>query len=296
MATYPPARGPEDAFNPYASPSASLRRSEDEFGYPPLGFGVSEVLARSWAIYRSRMGFCIGIVLGWFVVYFGSIAVLGGAPVVLAGLVNNPTTAGLVTIGLTVAIGLLAVWLNIGLTIVMLKIARGRLASFGDLFSGGPYILASILAGLILGLLGWGVLTVAMLPVLLAGALAGRDPTTQALVMIAGGCVAFLVLFGLSLRMSQFPYAIVDRGVGPIESLRISARATSGKWLSLFLIFLIVGLINFAGSLALLVGLIFTMPFSLLILAVTYTSLVDGPKPAPDVPPAWRKPEPSLDF
>ena len=99
------------------------------------------------------------------------------------------------------------VWLFVGQTRWFLQIARGEPAPFSDVFSGGPYFLNSLLACILVG------------------------------VIVEVGFLLFVVPgVILALMLSQFLYAIVDRNMGAMDSLRFSKNVTTGNKLTLFLI------------------------------------------------------------
>jgi len=78
------------------------------------------------------------------------------------------------------------------------------------------------------------------------------------------------------------PYLIVDRKLGPIEAMKESARMTKGHRWRLFLFGIVLGLLNIAGALALLVGLFVSIPVSALALVHVYRALEK--KEAPTAP------------
>lgn len=68
-------------------------------------------------------------------------------------------------------------------------------------------------------------------------------------------------------------YIVVDRDLGPIEALRESKRLTDGyKWMLLRLTLLML-LLNIAGALCVLIGLLVTVPVSALALVHAYRTL-----------------------
>ena len=66
------------------------------------------------------------------------------------------------------------------------------------------------------------------------------------------------------LVLALYSFVIVDRGLGPIESLSRSAEITKGARMSLFLFGLLILGINFLGFLALIIGLFVTVPISMI--------------------------------
>ncbi len=80
----------------------------------------------------------------------------------------------------------------------------------------------------------------------------------------------------LALRFSQYGVAIVDKDLGPIESLQYSARLTEGNKMNLFGLYLLCFLVVLAGLLALLVGLIAALPVVYLAPYVAYRWMQHG--------------------
>jgi len=98
--------------------------------------------------------------------------------------------------------------------------------------------------------------------------------------------VAIVVLLGLILLVVPgivaavalifVPYLIVDKKLGPIDAIKESWRITKGHKWQLFLLMLVLGLINIAGALALLVGLLVSIPVSMLAMVHVYRALEMG--------------------
>lgn len=94
------------------------------------------------------------------------------------------------------------------------------------------------------------------------------------ILMISVGLV-FLIFPGLYLlaRFSLYPFFILDKNMGPIESLGAASRASRGKCWFLFLLFLCTLLLNLLGCLFFGIGLLITMPISALAWALVYRKL-----------------------
>ena len=109
--------------------------------------------------------------------------------------------------------------------------------------------------------------------------------------------VTLVVLIGLILLINPgiiaalallfATYLVIDRGLGPIEAMKESLRITKGNRWKLFLLVLAIVLINIVGVLALVVGLLVSVPVSLLAVVHAYRTLehraseVEIPVPAP---------------
>lgn len=85
------------------------------------------------------------------------------------------------------------------------------------------------------------------------------------LLIVPGVIVALMLMFAT--------YLIVDRKLGPIEAMKESRRITKGHLLDLFLLMLAIIGINILGLLALVVGLLVTIPMTSLALVHAYRTL-----------------------
>lgn len=93
--------------------------------------------------------------------------------------------------------------------------------------------------------------------------------------IIVGTGFVLLIIPGiiLSIKFSYYAYFIADRGLGPLEALKKSWELTAGiKW-NLFLFSLLLGLINLAGVLALMIGLFWTVPLTMVAQAFVFRKL-----------------------
>ena len=87
----------------------------------------------------------------------------------------------------------------------------------------------------------------------------------------------------MTVRLGQFPFLIIDRDAGVLESHRLSWELTRGRAATVFLVYLAQLTINLAGLLTFYVGLFVTLPLTSLVTAVTYNALCGHP--AATVPP-----------
>lgn len=97
------------------------------------------------------------------------------------------------------------------------------------------------------------------------------------ILLVLGLLLGFLLLIipGLILaaRWSQAAYLLADENLGPLEALEKSWKRTEGAtWQILVFVFLIVG-INVLGLLALVVGLIYTIPLTWVAHSLLYEKL-----------------------
>jgi len=141
-----------------------------------------------------------------------------------------------------------SVLISMGLIRIALKIVDGRPVETADLFQridlAIPYIIASIIVG----------------------------------VLVAIGFV-FLIVPGiyLAITFGFFGYNIVDKEHGIMESIEQSAAITRAQKWDLFAFGVVVFLFNLAGAIALGIGLLITIPTSLIALAYVYRKLNGEP-------------------
>jgi uncharacterized membrane protein len=93
------------------------------------------------------------------------------------------------------------------------------------------------------------------------------------LIVFAG--LLLLIIPGIiwMIKFEFYSYLIIDKGLGPVEALKKSWEITKGvKW-ELFLFGLLAGLINMVGALALLVGLFWALPTTMVATALIYRKL-----------------------
>src|SRR6185437_6057227 len=164
----------------------------------------------------------------------------------------------------------LSVILGIGFTVMTLKIAKGEHAEYADLMPPMnvwiAYLAANILAAI-----------VSVVPLLIAFivCLAGYAylPGQAAIILcVVVAIIGFIVAAYLSLRYSFVRFAILEHQ-DIIESLRTSARVTSGKKWWLIGFFIVIGLLNILGAVLLLVGLLVTIPVTMFAFAHVYIKL-----------------------
>lgn len=133
---------------------------------------------------------------------------------------------------------------GIGVTRIYFKVARHESAHFRSVLHGEdrfiPYILAVLIssAAIVLGLI---------------------------LFVLPGIFIA--------LRLSMVKLYVVDRNVGPLEAITLSWHATRGQAWQLFGLLLVAILVNLLGALAFGVGLLVTIPLTILAFIDVYEKL-----------------------
>lgn len=232
----------------------------------------------TWAIFKDRWGIVCGAVMivGVINAVFNGIEQFGGQ--VLAGNVAEPAVVVFAQIAFFAIRWTVQIWLTIGQTMVMLDIARGRPTNIGKLFGGGPFLVQSIIAMLLVTLIMGAVALIGVgAPAAIFGVVA-QDAAAAFGGAMLGLLIIFVPVIVLSLMFSQVQVLIVDRGVSGIESLSLSREITNGNKMTLFIIGIcLTGIAIGAvilGLIALCVGvipaLIGVSGYAALLFAVTY--------------------------
>lgn len=139
-------------------------------------------------------------------------------------------------------------WLFLGFTRMTLTAYAGAPVGFGLLFGESwktllQYAIVAILTGIlvIIGLV----------------------------LLVVPGFIVYMML-------SLAPFILLERGTSAIESLKESRRITRGHRMNIFLFVLMLVVLNILGALAFMVGLLVTIPISLLAFVHVYKHIEKG--------------------
>lgn len=273
--SYPPS----GSFNPYASPEVEVRPvAESTLGGPLVPCTVGDVLGRAWTVYQGRMGFCIAVLVVGYLVTLGALIMQSVGTAMIGAITPDPIVIGALTLVLFLAYSVVAIWIGIGQSLAYLKVAQDRPATLGDLFGGGSILFKSLLAFLIVGLAFFGAMLLATIPGAIASAILGPNAVATNVLFGLGLLAGFTFVSIYWVYISQFYYVLIaNPTVGALGSLKYSMQITKGHWWTITALYFLAGLVNLAGVLLLGIGLLFSIPLSFLILAVTYTSLAPQP-------------------
>ena len=100
--------------------------------------------------------------------------------------------------------------------------------------------------------------------------------------MLVGFILLIIPAFIFAVMFSMATYLVIDKNLSPVEAMKESRRITNGHKWDLVVLSLLLLLVNILGLLALVVGLLVSLPVSSLAVAHAYRTLVTnaGPKPA----------------
>jgi hypothetical protein len=264
-------------FNPYAPPKAKLDASYRPISQGLVPFDLGCIVSATWSVYKERFLSCIGICLTVFTFVWVAQYLQRKIGLDIIPAQGDPVSTFLVRFVPFICVYIFSTWLTIGQNLALLRIARGEPEAFEQVVRGGRFVLTTMLAGVVfvilLGLIG--VVNLIWVPIL-AG-LAGTGAPMMVLVIALAVAIAFISGGYVAARFSQFHLMIIDQNAGVIDALRFSWEATRGCVGTLFLVFTLLFVINLAGLLACFVGVLFTAPFTSLMLVVAYLSLTNQP-------------------
>lgn len=264
--------------NPFQAPlqmtpdSPALLSSAQRPPVHPTIIGLVEPIESTWRIATTdfaQFAMCLVVMIICFGINYATQIVTQAVMGVL-GALNAPIYVVIpVLIVLTVAQMVFQMWIGIGQTLFFLKTARGEHPSLGILFAGAPYLLAMIVATLIV------MLVLAVVAALCGAAgYAAYAATGDAEIGFLVGIPPFMLLMlYLSLTYYQYYFLIPDKGLGAIEALGVSRQITRGNRLTLFGLYLLAMVPVLASVLLCCIPFLFTIPFIVLTTTVVYLKM-----------------------
>jgi len=192
-------------------------------------FSIGEAISFGWKTTWNNLGF--------FVILTIIVLLAEGIPSAIAASVQR-TSPGLYALFEIIAF-VIEIFIGIGVIKIALKFVERRSASYDDLFSGGSLFANYLVTSIILA------------------------------IIVTVGLILFVIPgIYLALRFQFAPFVVVDEGLGPFAALARSSELTRGvKW-KLLGFDILLALIEIAGAIVFLIGLLVAIPT--IILAVTY--------------------------
>jgi hypothetical protein len=198
-------------------------------------FSIEEALQYGWKVMKDNIWFFVGVlVVAW---------AIAGIPHVIAGVLQRES-AGLSIIFRIIG-WVVDIIVSIGLITIALKFLDNQDPKFEDLFSFKPYFWRYFGASILTGIVVWA------------------------------GLILFIIP-GIywALKFQFYSYFVVDQGCEPIEAMRKSSRITqSAKW-RLLGFGIVLAIINVVGFICLFIGLLVTIPVTLLAYTWVYRKLL----------------------
>lgn len=201
-------------------------------------FSKKEAIKFGWGVMKSHSWFFVAILL-----ISGFIPMLPNLANTLAG-EEKPLVLSLVLFVLSIAGFIMKLILDLGFIQIALNLHDHKPVVITDLFRSYPALLRYFLASIL-----------------------------YFLIIIGGFILLIIPGIILSIRFQYYSYLIVDKDLGPIEALRQSWRMTKGHAWNLFLLGVLLGLINLGGALLLMIGLLATIPTTMMAQAFVFRKL-----------------------
>ncbi len=229
----------ESQSNPYTTPHAGYYDSTTATVGGKVGNATADIgniLNHASAIWQQNLGLLIG-----------ATAVLA-VPTIVSGVVSFVSEEVLrdaarffVDLSNSIVTQLVGIFLGIGYTRIMLKLARGHRVEFDELFSGGPLFLPTLGVSILYGL------------------------------AVSAGFL-LCIIPGLIIAVIWWPcyYLVVDQKTRVLDSFGVASEVIRGNVGTIILVFLLGAGIGLLGVLACCVGLLAAVPLASLLNATAY--------------------------
>lgn len=257
-------------------------------------FSISEVIRFSWESYKKN----------WknLLLVFLLLATVTYVPGLIAQFLRQDYP--LISLLVNLISALVNIVVNIGLLKIMLNTVDGRDVNIQDLFFAfsklglvGKYLLTSVIYGFIILLSGLpvGLFSFFMLGNIYNANRFSQNINTSYLIIFIPLTILFVgIIFMIVTKFQFWNYLLVDKEMWEFTGLRKSWNMTKGFVLHLILFGFTLLLLNLVGLIALFVGLVVTLPVSMLAMARVYRILEQGKSvpAAPAVTPVSVNPAP----
>lgn len=206
---------------------------------------IGPAFSSAWATFKAHAGFFIGV-------YILASIIVGIPYIITVALSANDMGAAAFIFNIITLI--VASIIGVGMTTIALSALDNKPLSVGMLFSNmprlGSYILATILVGII---------------------------------VMVGTFLLIIPGIYLAIRLTFWPYFVVDKGMSAIDAIKGSWRMTSGRFFDVFVFGLACLGLAILGAIPLGLGWLVVMPLVLLASAQLYRLLTRAPAPVAPV-------------
>lgn len=158
--------------------------------------------------------------------------------------IDLPTITTVFFIIIAVVFWVVQIIISMGLIHISIKFIKSEKPVFSDLFAKANKIIDYVASSIVYSII----------------------VTIGFILLIAPG-VIFMI------RFQFYQYLIIEKNKGPIEALKISWRMTKGSVWNLILFWILVMLVNIAGAIALGIGLLASIPVTMIAMAWVYKKL-----------------------
>jgi uncharacterized membrane protein len=207
------------------------------------GFSVGEVIKFGWETFKKHVGFFIGLLIIAFAVQI--------IPHYFSGYFQEryehetETIFAVFSVILAIVGFVLSFLVSMGFIKVGLRLTNNEKPKISDLFTTFPKIIKYFVSYLIYSIIVFVGFVLLVFPAIIWGT-----------------------------RYSLYGYFIIDKGAGPIEALKLSAKATMGAKWDIFGFWVVAFFIALAGVLCLIVGSFAAIPIIVVASAYVYRKLI----------------------
>jgi len=198
-------------------------------------FSITEAIKYGWSMFKQHYTLLAGLVLTVF-------AVGMGLDFISRGLSETSSLASFVLSLIGTAI---SIFVGIGIIYIALRLHDENTAKFKDIFKAVPFF--------------WRYIGTSI---------------AYAVTVLVG--LILLIVPGIywAIKYSFYKYMLIDKNLGPIEALKESGKITHGAKWNLLLFFIVIMILNIIGILAMGVGLLISMPVTLMATVYVYRKLL----------------------
>lgn len=208
-------------------------------------FTIEKAFSQGWEAFKKNPGLIIGAL------------VLSGIAYYIPAIISTATAddSSGVSFLFTLLSWIVGVMLQVGIATMTLKLIDSKPAAISDLWSHGNFFLRMLGATIL-----------------------------YSLMVFVGTILLIIPGIYLGIRYQFYAYAMVDKNLGVMESLKQAGEITKGSWWMLLLLGVLEGILFFVGALPLGLGLILVIPLVALVTASVYRQLSGGAVSAPIAP------------
>jgi phage FluMu protein Com len=260
-----------DSMNPYQSPTG-LGPEPHSFAPPgqvqPTRIDFGETLSRTWSVFTERWLTMVGALFLAGLLFLPAAIALNVVNAVVVPTVGDQAVRFAVAILSQIVYQIYIFWIMIGVQLFSLGVVRGEEPRYGLILSGGRYLLAIVLCGIL----------------------------TQIIVMLG---LVLLIIPGLifAMMLIQAQLLIIDRNMGVIDAMSTSRDVMVGNKMTVFALFLVASLVG--GVFAVItcgLGIFGAVPYMWILTVMIYLGVTGQPtmidhhmmppeQPAPGTPP-----------
>ncbi len=209
--------------------------------FPMSAFSIPEAIKYGWKTTKEHFIFLAGLIIGTFVISAGFN---------YTAKVFNNTGNDLLAFAITALAVVVGTILGMGLIYIALKLYDKNTAEYSDILKPAPllwrYIASSIMYAII----------------------------------VLAGLILFIVPGIIwAIKYGFYKYTLIDEKLDIMDSIRRSGEITRGEKWNIFFFGIVLVLLNILGALVFLVGLIITVPITMMATAYVYRKLLHSKTP-----------------